>query len=159
MRKLKMVCYLNKRKLKEIITLDNYRKGNVSRDEFWYLHGRLEEDCGFDKAKIYNLSDFPEYRKRTVMRYTIKSNGAAVIKGGKRRTVWDSYINGEVEVEVVDIEKPCIGIFWTTDEIMVQVGINRSITSWVQRGLVCYLDDTGALEYARKMREELAKFL
>lgn len=59
--------------------------------QWWYLHGELEEDVGYDKGLILNIK--PEQLE-------------------KRLHLPDINLKGEYEVEVKGINKPCIGYFW-----------------------------------------------
>ena len=80
---------------------------------WWYLHGQLQEDIGTDQGYILNLTpEQLDFTNRTII------------------------LNGIYEVEVVGIDKPCIGFFW--------FNFNKV------RGLVEYKDDKAGLKYARQ---------
>lgn len=80
---------------------------------YWYFHGKLEDDIGYDKGLIIN-SDY------------IKHFG-----------YWEEFVNeGIYDVEVIGINKPCIGYFWQAN--------NRT------RGLVCYKDDQKAINHIKE---------
>ena len=56
---------------------------------WWYLHGQLQEEIGYDKGLILNIE--PEEMNSTQT---------------------DIALEGIYQVEVEGIEKPCIGYFW-----------------------------------------------
>lgn len=91
----------------------------------WYLHGKLEEITGYDKAIALNLREL------------------GLIKPGNRlNNGKDSiYINDILPVKVYGIISPCIGYFWT--ELWGRDG-------WKQRGLVCLFSDVSGRFSARE---------
>lgn len=98
---------------------------------FWYLHGKLEELLGFDKAIISNC----------------KTLGISKpFKYGDNLTTNKLYLNGIYPCEVEGIEEPCVGYFWATDEV--------DGYRWMQRGLVCLKSDETACQYAEKKMNE-----
>lgn len=99
---------------------DNLSENVKSSGHWWYLHGQLQEDVGYDKGYIENIK--PEQLENRLGYLDIK-------------------LNGIYEVEIKGISKPCIGYFWVDS---MKFG----------RGLVCYKDDTEAIEYAREQYEK-----
>ena len=97
--------------------------------EFFYLHGELEQDLGYDKCEIMNLGDLD------VQYHPLTDSDTTII------TIPD----GIYDVKVVDIDKPCIGYFWN---------INNQ-----QRGLICYKTDFEACENSMNSFIERAKWL
>ena len=100
------------------LTKSLYDDPNIVLFNFFYLHGELEQDLGYDKCEIMNLGDLdviyhPETHKDTTI-----------------ITIPDGIYN----VKIVDINKPCIGYFWN---------VNNQ-----QRGLICYKTDFEACKYA-----------
>ena len=88
-------------------------KFNLDRNSWWYLHGKLEDLCHYDKAVVLNLSEFPEYQGDTLKWTSITGDIAEVSKFEKKK---EMKINDIIPVQVIGIDKPCIGYFWTTDE-------------------------------------------
>lgn len=87
---------------------------------WWYLHGRLQDDVGYDKGLIENIR--PEQVEN-------------------RCGYPDINLNGEYEVEIRGIDKPCIGYFWIDS-----IGLGR--------GLVCYKDDLEEIKFAKENYKE-----
>ena len=67
-------------------------------------------------------------------------------------------INDIIPVQVIGIDKPCIGYFWTTDEKTVTAQCNngrtRKFQHWCQRGLVCLSED---IESCKEAKEKYLK--
>lgn len=78
--------------------------------DWWYFHGDLERDLGYDKGSITNITP-------------------------------PIVLDGEYEVKVKGIERPCVGYFWM--DTMKRL-----------RGYVCYRDDIEAVGDAKKKYEE-----
>lgn len=101
--------------------LDNISEDVANSGNWWYFHGKLQDDIGYDKGLIMNIK--PNQLDR---------------RNGYR----DINLEGEYEVEIIGIEKPCIGFFWIDNSLKFG------------RGLVCYKDDIEAIKYAKnKMKE------
>ena len=148
MKKLKMICDWDK-DYNKIITQEKYENGDLDQNSWWYLDGRLERECGYDKATVYNLSEFPELQKETLRWKSITGDKAEVDSYNKHTEI---HANGEFEVEVYGVTEPCIAIFWTTRERLVRTDKGISFKVWDQRGLVCMKTDTEAIERARRKR-------
>ena len=97
---------------------------------FFYLHGELEQDLGYDKCEIMNLGDLD-----------IKYNKLVDREDTSMITIPDGIYN----VKVVGIDKPCIGYFWNSDNY--------------QRGIICYKTDFEACKYAMNRFNEKAEWL
>lgn len=97
---------------------------------FWYLHGKLEELVGYDKATVTNLRE-GEFGKDS------KEYGYMMC------------LDGIVPVEIEGIPDPCVGYFWITEYTDI----------WVQRGLVCLKSDLEGCEYAESKYKEKASSL
>lgn len=119
---------------------------DIQESSGWYLHGKLEEYLGYDLGSIYNLEELSEDLLETVVT-TVLSSGADKVKYVKR-----SHFNGIYPVEVLGVESPCIGYFWTTDEQDKTVtdldGTPKSFKIWKQRGLVVLESDLKGKRYA-----------
>ena len=150
MKKLKIICDWDK-DYDTLITQEKLKNGDLDRNSWWYLDGRLEEKCGYDKGTVYNLSEHPNLRKETLDWSSISGEHAEVWGYTKH---YEMHADGEFEVEVYGIKEECIGIFWTTCERLVgtQKGIKFKI--WNQRGLVCMKTDIEAIERARRKRAQ-----
>ena len=150
MKKLKMICDWDK-DYNKIITQEKYENGDLDRNSWWYLDGRLERECGYDKAIVYNLSEHPNLRKETLDWSSISGKHAEVRGYSKH---YEMHADGEFEVEVYGIKEECIGIFWITRERMVKTDKEISFKVWDQRGLVCMKTDKEAIERARRKRAQ-----
>ena len=155
MKKLKMICDWDK-DYDTLITQEKLKNGDLDRNSWWYLDGELERLCGYDKATVYNLSQFPDLRKETLRWTAITGDKAEVDSYTKH---FEIHANGEFEVEVYGVTEPCIAFFWTTNEKMVRTEKGISFKVWDQRGLVCMSSDTEAIERARRKMMERRKNL
>lgn len=99
----------------------------------WYLHGKLMEEIGYDLAEFLNLKE----DMVTITKDRYSEYHTACLKEG----IYD--------VEVVGIDKPCIGYFWTSN----RAGDPRTT------GLVCFKDDKEACEYAAQKYAERSSTL
>ena len=97
---------------------------------FWYLHGKLQDLVGYDKATVTNL----------------KEGGFGKIS---EEYGYMMCFDGIVPVEIEGIPEPCVGYFWTT----------KYTDIWVQRGLVCLKSDLEGCEYAERKYKEKPNFL
>ena len=146
--KLKMICDWDK-DYNKIVTQEKLKNGDLDRNSWWYLDGQLERECGYDKATVYNLSEFPNLRKETLDWSSI-SGDQAEVRGYSKH--YEMHADGEFEVELRGIKEECIGIFWTTRERMVKTDKGIRFKVWDQRGLVCMCSDKEAIERARRKR-------
>lgn len=129
---------------------DHFRESN-----WFYLHGKLEDNCGYDRAIIINYNEIET--KETINWETI--SGDKVTKCISPYPVKTNYLNGIYKVEIKDIEYPCTGYFWTTNEHTVYDEQNESHLYWEQRGLVVADDDKEAVEYALNKYKTKAIYL
>lgn len=97
---------------------------------FWYLHGKLEELVGYDKAAVTNLREGGFGKDSKEYGYMM-------------------CFDGIVPVEIEGIPDPCVGYFWIT----------KYTDTWVQRGLVCLKSDLEGCEYAEHKYKEKPNFL
>ena len=126
-----------------------HRSDKTDNNSWWYLHRELEDVCGYDKAIIYNMDEFPEYVKETFNWSTIR-NGISHEPLGFHK---EMYFNGIMPVEVYGINKPCIGYFWVTQEescINTYNNVETPYNIWNQQGLVCFESDLEGRNYALK---------
>lgn len=98
---------------------------------WWYLHGELEEIVGYDKAMMLNIDELPH---KTVPSMAF----------GKCTILED----GIYPVEIIGIDKPCVGYFWTIIEKDYLDPNRNSIVQ--QRGLVCLKSDVEACKSAKR---------
>lgn len=106
----------------------------------WYLHGDLLEDVRYDLATFVDL---PDELTRTIPGFT-SIYGNNVSYTGKYERV--PHLNGVFRVNVLGIDKPCIGIFWT----LVRGKYKYNGQTWEhyrQSGLICYECDVDAIMY------------
>lgn len=157
---LKMVCNRNPEARNLIKKALEENKFNLDRNSWWYLHGELESLCHYDKAVVLNLSEFPEYQGDTLKWTSIIGDVAEVNKFEENKEI---KINDIIPVQVIGIDKPCIGYFWTTDERTVTAqcknGRTRGFQRWHQRGLVCLSEDIESCKEAKEKYLEKTSIL
>lgn len=106
----------------------NYTMQPKIISNWWYFHGKLEDDIGFDKGIMLDNNQLKS------LKFTDKDIP-------KEYEMF--YLpNGIYDVKVND--KPCIGYFWTI------FNTYRNIDGIIpnMHGLVCYKDDIKANKYA-----------
>lgn len=129
--------YKDSEELQEILkTCKTKRVSN-----WWYLHGKLESDIGYDKGIMLDndLLECLEFTDKDI---------------SKSYQMW--YLkDGVYDVEIIQINKPCKGYFWTTFEKFSNIDGIVPHT----HGLVCYSDDKEANKYAYKKYVEKSLIL
>lgn len=100
-----------------------YEKDRLLFGDWWYLHGKLEEDMGYDKAYFLDIP-----KEHTVLQYIDK------------HPFVETNLNGFFEVDVEGTNKHCVGFFWPV--------LSGNVIQ--QRGLVVYWDDLEALMDAQE---------
>ena len=84
----------------------------LDNNSWWYLHGKLENIVGYDKA--YTINCFSAgYSKETLN--CLEWMGETVIQVGDPLTRQQMYVNGIIPIEIEGINEPCLGYFWTED--------------------------------------------
>lgn len=121
-------------------------------NSWWYLHGSLESEFGFDKGTAMN-SKSAGYSLETVNWREINNHTVTEVRPGQPLLIHRMHIDGEVPVEIHGSDKPAVGFFWTEDRGDVEYE-GRTYPHWQQRGLVCYADDKEGCEYAREVLHE-----
>ena len=112
------------------LTKSLYDDPNIRLFDFFYLHGELEQDLGYDKCEIMNLGDLNvQYHKYE----NLEDTSAITIPDG----IYD--------VKVVGIDKPCVGYFWSTNK--------------QQHGLICYKTDFESCKHAINSFNERAEWV
>lgn len=122
---------------------------------WWYLHGKLESDCGYDKAVIINYTEVPT--KTTIDFEEIDGN--RVIKVRTVEPVQMNHMDGIYPVKVRDIDYPCTGYFWVSNKRTVIDDTGNIYWIWEQRGLVVADDDELSNIYALKQYKQKSNFL
>lgn len=157
MGKLKLLPYYHKNY--DSIYKEAENTDNVAYNNRWYLHGELEYRLGYDRASIINARECPEYIK--LVPEVDRLKGYENIWTGKVdsfKLIPHLYAKGIIECEVIGIEEPCIGYFWTTNELPMMItskdGMKYEGTYWFQRGLICLKSDIEGCEYAFKKYNE-----
>lgn len=144
------------KEIREIVESNKYPHRNS-----WYLHGRLEEEMGYDIAHFYDVPN--ELLKESADWFTIKRIGDNYEKAyGKLRSdkkTLSPHINGVYECEVYGTDEPCVGYFWTSEEEEVDFGNGIVKPVWRQRGLVVFFNDGDANAYARSMMSKKSEHL
>lgn len=154
---------MKKEKLVLVPWTEEYSKVLISalREEtdnnsWWYLHGQLEHEVGFDKGKFINCKSM-NLSRETIDWKTIK--GDTVTEVRENFTRYELYADGEFEVEVLGFpDRPAIFVAWVVEYGPVYYN-NTPYPHWQQRGLVVFKDDKKALEYARESRRKRANWL
>lgn len=128
----------NPRDYMDSTTQHYYEDRNTTVSNWWYLHGDLESEIGYDKGVFCNLEDF---------NLLIKN---CYFNGNKEYFDVVCLEDGIYDVEVIGIDKPCIGYFWINET-------NNGIPEC--RGLVCFKDDKEACEYTEQKYNEKSQIL
>lgn len=127
----------------------------MCHNSWWYLHGKLQDVVGYDKAITTNCKS-AGYSRDTIDWSEINDNQVQEVLQDRIRPVM--YVNDIIPVEVEGFDEPCVGYFWTTDERLIYwKGVEYPY--WKQRGLVCFKDDKEACEYAQKKYNERTRIL
>lgn len=141
------------------------RSNNFAYNNWWYLHGDLENRLHYDKASMINAKEYPEFIRMIPEFDKLGSNGE-FWRGNVQsfNFVPNLYINGIVECEVIGIDEPCVGYFWTADELPLKMtclttGEIFEDIHWHQRGLVCLKSDIESCDYALKKYIEKSQII
>ena len=111
-------------------------KGTIV-SSWWYLHGDLQEEVGYDKGAFLNLEeDMVEIKN-------------CYFNGNKEYFDVVCLKDGIYDVEVIGFDKPCVGYFWITEREHIPH----------LRGLVCFKGDRKAVEYAERKYSEKSVYL
>ena len=144
------------KEIREIVESHKY-----SHCSGWYLHGRLEDEIGYDIANFYDVPSelLKESADWCAIRGSRNEYGKAygVLRSDKKTLV--PHINGVYECEVYGTDVPCVGYFWTTDEQDVDFGNGIVKPVWKQRGLVVFFNDGDANAYARSKMSTRCEYL
>lgn len=163
MNKLKLLPYYHEdysKIEKEAINTNNFIYNN-----WWYLHGDLEDMLHYDKASAINAKECPELVKMVPYASKLGFGDDEFWKGtvDKINLVPHLYINGIIECEVIGVKEECVGYFWIAEELPLKIfsktGEIFTGTHWQQRGLVCLKSDTEGREYALRKYKEKAIML
>ena len=119
----------------------------MCHNSWWYLHGELQSEVGYDKAITTNCNS-AGYSKETIDWSNISDNVVTEVFKDMTRPVM--CVNGEIPVEVEGFNRPCIGFFWTEERPDI-IWKSKKYPFWRQRGLVCFADDEEACAYARDL--------
>ena len=113
-------------------------------NERWYLHGKIQEYIGgYDQGYFANV---PQEFVEDIPNWRSYCGGQVKYEDGVKHY---THLNGIFRVNVLGIDKPCIGVFYTILNLptwFIHNGQVWRITD--QRGYVCLEEDTEALEYA-----------
>lgn len=134
---------------------NDIRPEERDNNSWWYLHGDLQSFVGYDKATVTNCKS-GGFSKETIDWADIE--GDQVMKIVSKNPRHEMYLNGEVDVEIEGISRPCKGYFYTTNERTVYYK-SKPYDFWMQRGLVCFADDKEACEYAKRKMSEKSRIL
>lgn len=155
--KLKLIPYYHKDYDKVAEKAD--KSGNFIYNNWWYLHGELERLLRYDKASAINAKECQDLI-RMFPRVSKLSKDKGVWKGEvyKINLIPHLYVNDTIECQVIGIDDPCVGYFWTTEESPLEIttkeGETFRGTYWKQRGLVCLKHDLEACSFALQKYKE-----
>lgn len=133
---------------------------NYVLNNWWYLHGELEDRLHYDKASIINAAnlDFVFYMPCFD---TLNIDDDYRYKGKLSKIEYKPFIltTGIYDCIVIGIEEPCIGYFWTTEVGPIKLTYNDKLVYkgkyGLQRGLVCLQSDKKSCQYAyNKFKEK-----
>lgn len=127
----------------------------LSNNDWWYLHGKLEEMVGYDKAAATNCKS-AGYSIPTI--HWREIHGNKVVSVLDPLTIHVMHVNAIIPVEVEGVDEQCIGFFWTANEYDVYWN-DMKYPKWEQRGLVCLMSDKKARAYAFKKFNEKSEIL
>ena len=143
-------------KVESITKYEDVSENERDNNSWWYLHGKLEEFVGYDKATAINCKS-AGYARATIHWSEISGNRVKKIYDNPE-DYYNMYLNGIIPVKIEGIKEDCIGFFWTTDEHTIYWN-DKSYPYWKQRGLVVFTDDIDAICYAQNKYLEKSKFL
>lgn len=123
---------------------------DTDNNSWWYLHGRLEEMIGFDKAVVINCSD-EEVSSPTIAFSRI--DGDQVTSVRHEEPWYRMCYNGVTDVKVEGVEESCIGFFWTDNHHDVFYK-GETYPMWDQRGYVCLKSDEEACKWAAEQQKQ-----
>lgn len=131
-------------------TIGNIKLEDIPPEErdwnsWWYLHGKLTDLTGYDKAVVINCKS-AGYSRETIHWSRISGNEVIEIDSNPS---YEIYINGIIPVKIEGIQEECIGYFWTTKHRRVYWQ-GKGYDCWMQRGLVCLKSDTKGCKEAKK---------
>lgn len=122
--------------LMDDLTEKCYSDTDYITSDWWYLHGELEKEVGYDTGIFLNLESFETIIEKCYFNGNKEYFNVVYLKDG----IYD--------VEVLNIDKPCIGYFWIADDNVPKL-----------RGLVAFKDDKEAIDYITKKYNEKSKIL
>ncbi len=124
-------------------------------NSWWYLHGKLTDIVGYDKATTTNCKS-GGFSKDTINWSEIEGNIVTSLSSDVPTS--QICIDGIVDVEIEGISEPCIGYFWTVNKRLIYWN-DKSYNYWEQRGMVCTKSDYESCKYAESKYKEKASRL
>lgn len=114
-----------------------------------YAHGKLENLLGYDRLQvivpedIFSIDYIKFYPNANFGRKQFYFNLSPLM-----------FLEGIYECNVLGVNKPCVGYFWTIEKeelnLTVYGNINLTVSKWRQKGLVLLPDDKENIEFANK---------
>lgn len=139
-----------KKKPKNTKTYEEIPPEERDNNSWWYLHGKLTDLVGYDKAISTNCKS-GGFSKETINWSEIEGNVVTSLSNDFPTS--QICIDGIVDVEIEEIEEPCVGYFWTTNNRLIYWE-GKPYDYWEQRGLVCLKSDIEGCKYAKEKYEE-----
>lgn len=115
-------------------------------NNWWYLHGELEDFVGFDKGHFINCYS-AGLSKNTINWSGLRGQEVTDVRGNEITP--KMYAVGEFDVKIVGSQEKAIFVAWVEDEREI-VWKGRKFPDWRQCGYVVFASDLKALEEARK---------
>ena len=116
-------------------TIDKLPAGSAGSSH-WYLHGKLEDIIGFDKAIATNAGELGCLKEMHDEAY-----GGSVL--------YQMDLDAIVDVKVEGVDEDCVGFFWTGWKRTITIN-GEEFPNWAQLGLVCLKSDKKAIADAMK---------
>lgn len=113
-------------------------------NDCWYLHGKIQKYTGgYDLGYFVNV---PQEFVEDIPNWRSYCGGQVNYEDGIKHY---THLNGIFRVNVLGIDKPCIGVFYTLLNLPTWFIHDDQVWRMTdQRGYVCLEEDTEALEYA-----------
>lgn len=123
----------------------------------WYLHGKLRDRIGYDKAFTINCLD-AGYSVDALNYVSCWGEEVDEIRDPENILHKEMRVNGIIPVKVKGIKEMCVGYFWTIERRPLRYN-GKQYPCWEQRGLVCLKSDTEGREDALEKYTERRSWL
>lgn len=121
-------------------------KDELDFNNWWYLHGKLEDLIGYDKAYTTNCKS-AGYSRQQINYSCISGRKVRELREDGNLMRYEMHLDGIVPVKVKGVDERCVGYFWTKELTETEYE-GKQYTIWQQRGLICLESDKDGREYA-----------